>query len=538
MPMRRQHVFTESKLPLYLRPGELARVQAIVRGALRVALASSLAAVGCATPGTGEEPATHGQTQAGGAGAAAPKAGSSSPGPVARLDGGATPAADGGAAQPTDGVDGGAPAAGGAGAAGMGGAAAAGSGAPMAMEVRPTCPTGQVQFMRGLTPAEPFDYAAWRTRFGAGPSTTGVPDVQAEGMACANATDKTKCVQALAATEEGLMATDNCGQIGACRHYIVTSQGDTVKRYATRAELLSFLGPIDSAQDAMLVVHYDGFLLDCMRTLVTEEDGGFRVVVRQVTNTCPVEEDLVQLHVSADGTVKELAREEIPQTVASCVGRRPQGLVPQRACADTLMGVHFAAMAELEAASVHAFERLADELSALSAPARLVDAAREAARDEIRHALQTAAIARRYGAVPNLPKIEPRPLRDLEALALDNAVEGCVRETFGAAVGCMQALSARDPEIAQAMHEIAADETRHAALARELDAWLLPQLSGAARAQVAAARCRAVSELETEIACEPDPTLRELAGLPSRQQAALLHDVLRRELWSFEAPAA
>jgi hypothetical protein len=43
-------------------------------------------------------------------------------------------------------------------------------------------------------------------------------------------------------------------------------------------------------------------------------------------------------------------------------------------------------------------------------------------------------------------------------MLLDNAVEGCVRETFGAAVGLWQAKQAGDAKVAKAMRQIAPDE--------------------------------------------------------------------------------
>jgi hypothetical protein len=150
----------------------------------------------------------------------------------------------------------------------------------------------------------------------------------------------------------------------------------------------------------------------------------------------------------------------------------------------------------------------------------------------VRHARVTSSLAQRFGASVRTPQIEPRPLRGLEALARDNAVEGCVRETFGAAIGCQQALAARDPEIAAIMREIASDEARHAALAWELHAWLMPQLTSDARARVTSARDLAVDQLANELEQAPAGAVRELAGVPDAASAALLHAVLERELWA------
>jgi hypothetical protein len=119
--------------------------------------------------------------------------------------------------------------------------------------------------------------------------------------------------------------------------------------------------------------------------------------------------------------------------------------------------------ARLEAASIPAFQVLTRELRARRAPVALVSAAMCAVQDEVRHRRATAALARRYGAEPMRPSFGPTPVdRTLEAIATENAVEGCVRETYGALVALWQARHARDPVVAAAMAPIAADETRHA----------------------------------------------------------------------------
>jgi hypothetical protein len=61
------------------------------------------------------------------------------------------------------------------------------------------------------------------------------------------------------------------------------------------------------------------------------------------------------------------------------------------------------------------------------APKKLVRAAAHAAGDEVRHARATVALARRFGARPTAVNVERSALRSIEAMALENAVEGCVR---------------------------------------------------------------------------------------------------------------
>src|SRR5207244_2173225 len=119
----------------------------------------------------------------------------------------------------------------------------------------------------------------------------------------------------------------------------------------------------------------------------------------------------------------------------------------------------------LEAASVPAFLLLARDLVVHGAPPALVQAALVAADDEVRHAATMAVLARAHGATPPAVELTPTPVRELRALALDNAIEGCVREAFAAACAAHQAGAAADPALRTALAAIAVDEARHAALA-------------------------------------------------------------------------
>jgi hypothetical protein len=184
-------------------------------------------------------------------------------------------------------------------------------------------------------------------------------------------------------------------------------------------------------------------------------------------------------------------------------------------------------MARLEAASVDAFRHLRRELIAHQAPRRLVRAAERAARDEIRHARVTRALAHRYGAIAADPRVAPSGIRDLETIARENAVEGCVHEAFGALVASWQAKVASDPVIRAAMARIAIDETRHAALAFQVGAWLAGRLDALARARVDAARRGAIDTLVVR-AKEAPSALRAPLGLPTARQSRDLVDRLAR----------
>jgi len=224
---------------------------------------------------------------------------------------------------------------------------------------------------------------------------------------------------------------------------------------------------------------------------------------------------------------------------ANGVGRTPAGLAPARrarASAKTgaktgALGGWFAAVAHLEAASVHAFRRLHGELAAHRAPARLLRATRRARGDEVRHARLTGRMARRFGGAPEPVDVAPLPVRPLETVAIENAVEGCVRETFGALVASFQATRATDPEIARLMRSIARDETRHAALSWAVAQWASDRLDAVARARLADQVRGAVGALRRDAEASVPADLVTRAGLPDGGQQRALLGALEELLW-------
>lgn len=215
-------------------------------------------------------------------------------------------------------------------------------------------------------------------------------------------------------------------------------------------------------------------------------------------------------------------------------GRRPAGLLPVDVPGpgDDL-GAYFAQCARLEAASIVAFERLERDLARLGAPQRLRARARKAAIDERRHTAITSALAARFGASPLAPALDPSP-REPSALelALENAVEGVVRETFGAAEALWRAEHAADEGVRRAMRRIAIDECAHALLGWDIARWLETQLDARGQARVRRAARLAVTELETSLASlAPDPHARSVAGAPDASEATRLLDRLDTALW-------
>jgi hypothetical protein len=213
-----------------------------------------------------------------------------------------------------------------------------------------------------------------------------------------------------------------------------------------------------------------------------------------------------------------------------CEGRRPVGLRSAARTVDSGFARHLADAAWLEAASVDAFGVLRRELRAHGAPRRLLRAASRSKRDERRHARATKALAKAFGVEVAPVERDAAPLRSLAELALENAVEGCVRETWGALLALRQASRAREPAVRATMRRIARDEARHAQLAWAVDTWLCPRLSPAERQQVLAARRAAVNELARDLRSSLPLVERERLGLPGAAEATVLLAELDRSL--------
>lgn len=221
----------------------------------------------------------------------------------------------------------------------------------------------------------------------------------------------------------------------------------------------------------------------------------------------------------------------------SCIeGRRPAGYESLERGHG--IGDWLAHAAELEQVSIDAFEILRRELEAHGAPRELRRRALQAARDEIHHARMLSALARREHATLRDVQVQHGPVRGLLEIAIENAVEGCVRETYGALVAAWQAKHARRPEIRRSMDRIQRDETAHAELAWDVHAWALGRLDQDERAHVEAAMQRAVAELEAGAALELAPALIRELGLPTRDAALRIVAELDAQLWGAPSRAA
>jgi hypothetical protein len=206
---------------------------------------------------------------------------------------------------------------------------------------------------------------------------------------------------------------------------------------------------------------------------------------------------------------------------ACCIGgRAPRGFVSVLSGAPGSIAARLAEMAQLEAASVFAFRALHDDLRRLGAPRGLLAAVRKAEKDEVRHARVVGRAARRFGAHVPRVSVAPASPRSIEQLAIENAEEGCVRETVGAAIAAVQAEHATDAGVRHMMKDIAAEELAHAALAWRISRWVEARLDAPAAARVREARRAALVSLMAEAA--GDQTGSEVIGLPDASRMIAL----------------
>jgi rubrerythrin len=371
---------------------------------------------------------------------------------------------------------------------------------------------------------------------------------ESTGAVCSKATDPAACLarvhgfRVLPPTREACKA-QYAGYPYQGREctvsYILYTRGDEVGVARNNDEIKALLGTFDTLSEAMWVATNAGYQQQCSNypqglpesQFRTTQDGGYDLSLLQYEN-CGKTTFEVLVHVDYAGNLVEVSREDLNQKPPCAVaGRRPAGLLLEAKSACGPVGGHFAAMSTLEAASVVAFRRLHAELAAFDAPRALLDRVRRAARDEIRHARATAKLARKYGAEPAAPCVDARERpATLFEIALENAREGCVRETYGAMIAHLQAARAGDAEVRACMRAIADEETEHAALSWDIAAWIESQLGEDERDVVARERRAAFEDLARELEAAVDARLAHASGLPSAALAVRLLEGLGEAL--------
>ncbi len=340
----------------------------------------------------------------------------------------------------------------------------------------------------------------------------------ATGTVCARAIDVAKCKASYEAAKpvglgEGLVYT----------------RGEFAGAVAG-TEIAPFLAPIDTPEEAAMTLVYamavdtsaGAALPTCDPAAYHATADGYEVV-DVATQMCN-ESTSTTYAVARSGATRVVKTDHTPPS-PNCHhyvrGRGFEGMSEPEASGCAL-GAFFARDAALEAASVHAFRRLSAELAAHRAPRSLRARAKRAAEDEVRHARTMKRFAKRFGGKCNRVGAASANVRDLEAIAIENVVEGCVGETHAALIATFQAERAKDPAVRAAMRTIARDETRHAALAWDVAAWLDARLPSDSRARVESARREAITNLHAIASAPVDASLVSVAGMPTRDQAVVL----------------
>jgi hypothetical protein len=359
-----------------------------------------------------------------------------------------------------------------------------------------------------------------------GDGTIGIMSQQTYGDSCA----ATTCTADVAAAQEAAAGVALPMQAGGCGSVVIGMRGGEVVGSALNAaELVDLLGPIDTLAEAQLLAQLEG--LGCLRS--GEEDGAYLVVGTTMLAECPIVTQEVLYRIEKDGSVRVAERGEKVEE-DSCVGRKPAGLQPRRARVSMSRVADFLARsAELEAASVMAFQIMEAELAAHGAPAHLLERVRAAAEDEVEHARLMQQLAARFGGEVTARSVRVRGIRDLETIALENVVEGCVTETWGCLLGMYQAKHARGAALRRTYRRIAADEARHAQLSWDVADWAAQLLPRSSLRRLTEQRASAVAGLSRRLRDSSElPPVRQILGLPDAATKRRLFEHVRSELWS------
>ncbi len=250
-------------------------------------------------------------------------------------------------------------------------------------------------------------------------------------------------------------------------------------------------------------------------------------------SACPNPKDKATVTVSC-----RVIEHTTKRSVGGCAveGRRTEGLLPPMHLEDVSdVGRYFASSAHLESAAVLAFDRIVHELETIAAPADLVRAARVAREDEERHTTAMSSLAARFGARAEPASTDPWIARSILEMAIENEVEGCVREALGAAIATWRAGHAEDAAVREAMTAIAEDERAHAELSFRLSTFFRSRLGDDGCALLDRAREAAIAELHQTFVYEgnePAPEVCRVVGAPRRSDLARLLAVLEVEIWS------
>ena len=382
-----------------------------------------------------------------------------------------------------------------------------------------------------LTLAPGIDGIAFATRGEAQLSSSSVSQrLPALGVPCAGARDRPACeaqVNKLLDSPDSATWSVRESSCGGCQQppgtvdLGVITTGDEV-RLATFLDVIRAAAPIDGRDEAAAVMALRSQRIDCNDNNVRRDADGW--TFKTTTSSCSGEVSEYFTKVTLSGETVSAGENLVKSAKNNCIeGRRPANLTSTGALWLSSLPACFSEIAHMEAAAVLAFDVLAQQLQDLGAPAELQARVARAKQDEVAHTAVTSRLAHRFGATPPEPSLDVvlEPNHDSLALqvALENAVEGCVREAYGALVAAFQASHAQDPEVRAAFAQIAIDEAEHAELSFAIDAWLATQLTPEHLRRVDQAKTQAWLELAASCDVEPAAEVVSAAGMPTAEGA-------------------
>jgi len=392
------------------------------------------------------------------------------------------------------------------------------------------CSLSDSSVLEDLSPTTAVDYIELRVRDEEEESAL---VVGSSGVACSGAVDPQACSDTLEAISNETELVEYDSVFRSTERLLVYTRGDEVGAIRDQEALQKFLGAADTFGEVALRGRLLGTDLLCSEPAQLGEHPEGYVLYTVSGDGCGVDIDhnVVLLHTDWTSEVIDSKRHKRGSRNCYYEGRLPAGFCRRPgAGAATAIGSYLADAAHMEAASVPAFAQLRVALTLHRAPRALIRGAEHARVDEVRHARVMAHHARRFGGRPLCPRVLPTSRPSLAALAEDNVVEGCVRETTGALLAHVQALRAQDPALRRTLAMIARDETRHAALSWSLHRWAAGRLGPAVRSRLARVRAQTLERFRSEVTEALDPTVHRTTGLPDPTTTRALFDGLHRRL--------
>jgi hypothetical protein len=192
----------------------------------------------------------------------------------------------------------------------------------------------------------------------------------------------------------------------------------------------------------------------------------------------------------------------------------------------------FVRATQAEIGSVGAFLIMREELRKMGAPKNLISQCLTAAQDEIKHARMMHTVCVSLGQKATAPTIDCVPKRSYFSLAMENAIEGCIHESYAAIQALYQSQHAKTPELRELFTAIATDEIQHAQLSLQIHHWLMSKLTREQQNTILKAQQKSVGQLIEYHTTHEPAAQTSILGLPDSKSAVKMTQTLFASLTS------